>query len=153
AASGRVDDLLGQAESLIESVDRSGSVPTAISLRSAYMQSLAAQGKPSTSGKDAEVLVAQARATGIPEVISEGVAGAAEAFAAAGNLDRARSVLFELAELQEAHATPDYVTVLAKIVRLALAAGDAALARRFVDGVQPVTPLADHALTSSHAQL
>src|SRR5262249_44878662 len=40
-----------------------------------------------------------------------------------------------------------------KIVRLALAAGDTGLAQRFVDGVQPVTPLADHALTSSNAQL
>jgi hypothetical protein len=38
-------------------------------------------------------------------------------------------------------------------VRTALALDDAALADRLVDGVQPVTPLAEHALTASRAQL
>ncbi|PWU18517.1 MAG: hypothetical protein C5B48_14675 [Candidatus Rokuibacteriota bacterium] len=153
AASGHVDDLLDQAESLIESVERSGSVTAAITLRSVHMRVLAARGTASASGDDAEVLAARARATGIPEVIAVGIAGAAAALTAAGELDRARALLFELEQFQEADATPDYVDLLPGMVRLAIAAGETAVAQRFVEGVQPLTPLAGNALTSANAQL
>ena len=44
-------------------------------------------------------------------------------------------------------------TNLPELTRCALAVGDPALARRLVDGVEPLTPIHEHALCAARAQL
>ena len=52
-----------------------------------------------------------------------------------------------------ARADPYSASVLNELVRSALALGDRDLAVRLVAGVEPVTPLQQHALAASRAQL
>ena len=46
-----------------------------------------------------------------------------------------------------------YASQLPGLVRTALALDDVSLARKLVGGVQPTTPIAEHALLACHAQL
>jgi hypothetical protein len=55
--------------------------------------------------------------------------------------------------VDEIRGDPVYAGLLAGLVRTALALPDAALAQQLLDGVQPVMPLAAHALAAGRAQL
>jgi len=66
---------------------------------------------------------------------------------------RARDVLAELEQSAGACESPYYGRELAAMMRTSHAAGDAALARRLIDGLEPRYPLDEHALFGARAQL
>ena len=70
-----------------------------------------------------------------------------------GGPERASALLAELEQATGARETPYYARQLAAMVRTALAAGDAALAKRLADGLEPRYPLDEHALCAARAQL
>jgi len=94
-----------------------------------------------------------ARDSGQPQQMAIAVAAAASLLHAQGQPEQARLLLHELDQTPASRTDPFYATVLPSLVRTALALGDPTLATSLTDGVQPLTPLHQHALTSSQAQL
>ena len=72
---------------------------------------------------------------------------------AQGHPQRASDLLAELAQLPGIDAEVYYAAALPALVRTALALGQLELAKLLVDGVEPRTPLVEHALSASRAEL
>jgi len=82
-----------------------------------------------------------------------GLSAAAGVHLALGRDDDARALLAEIEAHPGARNDANYVAWLPALVRVALAAGDADLAARLVDGVEPRWPLSEHALVAARATL
>ena len=78
---------------------------------------------------------------------------AARLLLAQGHRQQATALLVELAQVPDTQADPYYAAALPTLVRTALALRQPELANRLVDGVEPHTPLAEHALHATRAQL
>jgi len=59
----------------------------------------------------------------------------------------------EIGQIPALRADAEYPLVLPELLRNTLTVGDTALAHRLLDGVEPQTPVAEHALASAGAQL
>ena len=101
----------------------------------------------------AEQLVATARETGEPQIMAMGFAAAAQRMFAGGHNERAKALLEELERTGGTRDDPYYAALLPELVRCALALGDPELAARLVAGVEPGTPLQQHALATCRAAL
>ena len=101
----------------------------------------------------ADELVATARESGQPQVYALAFAAAARLLLAQGHRQRASALLVELEQLAGIRADPYYAAALPELVRTALALRQPELAARLVDGVEPRTPLFEHALSACRAQL
>ena len=66
---------------------------------------------------------------------------------------RASALLVELEQVVGIRADPYYAAALSELVRSAAALRQPELATRLVDGVEPRTPLFEHALSACRAQL
>jgi hypothetical protein len=80
-------------------------------------------------------------------------AAAAEFMLAGGHQERATAVLEELEQTTGTRGDPYYAAALPELVRCALALGEPALATRLIAGVEPHTPLQQHALGACRAAL
>jgi hypothetical protein len=96
-------------------------------------------------------MVESARETGESELIAMGFSAAAGFMLAAGHNERARALLEELERTSSTRGDPYYIAALPELVRCALILGDPALAARFIAGVEPRTPLQQHALATCRA--
>ena len=94
-----------------------------------------------------------ARNAGASQWIISTAADAATLVHAQGHPGQVRLLLDEIDRLGAARADPAYATVLPGLVRTAIALHNQALAASLTDGVPPLTPLQQHALASSRAQL
>ena len=70
-----------------------------------------------------------------------------------GKRERARALLAELDAIAGTRADEVDAGELPGLVRIALALGDTALAASLAEGVEPLTPLHQHALAACRAQL
>jgi hypothetical protein len=151
AELGEAEQALTEAEPLAERLQAAGNIyftePRSLQLR------LLAERGAHEHAPALDELVARARESGEPQDCALAFAAATQVLLAQGQAQRARALLAELEQAQGLRAEPYYLQVLAGCGRTALALDDAALARRLVDGVEAVTPLAEHALTASRAQL
>jgi hypothetical protein len=98
-------------------------------------------------------LLEAARESGEPQLHAMAFQAASQLFAAQGRSDEAKSLLEELNDVEGLRVDPYYAAALPALVRTALAIGDAELAAKLVDGVEPRTPLVEHALSACRAQL
>lgn len=80
-------------------------------------------------------------------------ANAALAYLSVGKPQHAGSLLAELERTPDVRQELYYAAHLPDMVRTALACGDAALGARLVEGVEPRTPLREHALRAGRATL
>jgi hypothetical protein len=101
----------------------------------------------------ADELVARARKSGDTTLCAVAFTTAAAVLLARGHHQQAQALLAELEQITNIRAEPYYASVLSELVRTALAVGDPDLASRLVAGVEPRTPLAQHALCHCRAQL
>jgi class 3 adenylate cyclase/tetratricopeptide (TPR) repeat protein len=151
AELGETEQALTEAEPLAERLQAAGDVfftePRAVQLR------LLAERGAHEHAPPTDELLGKARDSGEPQICADAFATVARLQLAQGQGQQAQALLVELAQMPSTRADPYYASVLPGLVRTALALEDAALADRLVDGVQPVTPLAEHALTASRAQL
>src|SRR5205085_903911 len=97
-------------------------------------------------------LVRRAREAGEPQQIALACAAAAR-LRLSQKPQEAHALLADLDQMAGMRADPYYAAHIPGCVRTALALEQTELAARLVEGVQPVTPLAEHALAACHAQL
>jgi class 3 adenylate cyclase/tetratricopeptide (TPR) repeat protein len=151
AESGHASEALTEAVSLAEQVETLG-VGTWVEVRSVQLRLLAERGAHEHASA-ADELVASAREGGEPQMFAQAFAAATRLVLAQGHRQQAQALLVELDQVAGTRADPYYSARLPGFVRNALAIDDTPLAQRLVDGVQPVTPLAQHSLLACKAQL
>jgi class 3 adenylate cyclase len=151
AACGRSEDALADVESVAARAEAAGDT-VLIEARSVQLDLLAKRGEGAQAAA-AEQLVATARETGEPQNMAMAFAAAAQLMLADGHNERAKALLEELEATSGTRDDSNYATHLSELVRCALALGDPALASRLIAGVEPHTPLQQHALAACRAAL
>jgi tetratricopeptide (TPR) repeat protein len=152
AELGRTAEALERARRLVAVVEASGATRSLIELRSVELASHLACGEREASHAQADWLVDTARVEGTAEIVALGLAPASAALAEKAP-ERASALLTELEQARGTRETTYYARQLPAMVRTALATGDAALASRLADGLEPRYPLDEHALCAVRAQL
>jgi class 3 adenylate cyclase/tetratricopeptide (TPR) repeat protein len=151
AACGHSERALADAKSVAEQAEAAGD-SALIEARSVQLGLLGTRGEGAHAAA-ADQLVATARETGEPQLIAMGFAAAAQLMLAGGHNERATALLGELERTSGMRGDAYYAAVLPQLVRYALALGDPALAARLIAGVEPHTPLQQHALATCRAAL
>ena len=151
AELGQTEQALAEAEPLAERLQAAGDIffdePRSLQLRL-----LAARGAQEHAPASDE-LVAAARENGEPQSCAMAFAAGARLLVAQGRSQQANALLAELEQVPAIRSDPYYASLLPELVRSALALGDSGLAARLLDGVEPRTPLSEHALGACQAQL
>ena len=149
AELGQTEQALAEAGPLADRIEAAGDMswlgPRALQLR------LLAETGASQHAPDPEPMLAAAREIGLPDSIAEALVAAAQLRLAQGHLGQAKALVTELHQTPAARAGCRYV--LPQLLRTALTLGDTALAHDLVSGIEPRTPVAEHALASARAQL
>jgi class 3 adenylate cyclase/tetratricopeptide (TPR) repeat protein len=152
AACGRSEDALLDAQRLGERADAAGLAGWLIDARSMQLALLCKRGE----GADAAIaaqLGATAREAGEPQLIAIAFAAVAQLMLAGGHNEQAKALLEELERTSGTRDDAYYAAALPQLVRFALALSDQALASRLIAGVEPRTPLQQHALAACRAAL
>ena len=152
AHCGHVTEALAEAEPLAAQLEATGAV-SLITVLSVQLRLLAERGDAGGAAADAERLAAAARETAEVQQLSIGFAAAARLLLAHGRHDEARALLLELEQTSGIRGDINFAANLPELVRCALALRDAGLAAQLANGVQPRTPLHEHALCAARAQL
>ncbi len=151
AALGLPEEALAVAEPVAERLEASGDI-FFTEPRSTVLRQLVERGQhEGVAGVDE--FVATARDSDSPQVYAHAFTAAARLLLAQGHRRQASDLLVEVTQLPEVFAEAYYAESLPAVVRTALALGDPGLAARLVDGVEPVSPLFEHALAAARAQL
>lgn len=151
AETGQIEQVLTDAARLADQLEQAGDVGF-FDPRSFQLRLLTEQGRQQQA-PDPQPMLKAARDSGQLQHLAAAVAAAAPLLHAQAHPERARTLLAELDQMRASRSDPVYATVLPGLVRSALALADPGLAASLTDGVQPLTPLHQHALTSSQAQL
>ena len=152
AACGRPEEALLEAEPLASQAEADGAI-VLVGARALQLQLLAERGETAQAAADAEHLATTARETAESQQISVGFAAVAQLLVAQGNREQAQALLRELEQTAGIRADVSYVANLSKLVRCALALEDNELAARLAKGVEPRTPIAEHAINTTLAAL
>ena len=147
AETGQIEQVLTDAARLADQLEQAGDVGF-VDPRSLQLRLLAEQGRQQQA-PDPQPMLKAARDSGQPQLLAEAVAAAAPVLNAQAHPERARTLLAELDPMRASRSDPVYAAVLPGLVRSALALADLGLAASLTDGVQPLTPLHQHALTAA----
>ncbi len=153
AECGHPEQALAEAEPVAERAEDAGMLPDLIEARSVLVRLRAERGEPQKDLRAAENLAAMARGAGTLPLIAAGFAAAAHALLAQGRLVEASALLVELDDVRAGRSDPLYAALVPHVLRFALVLRELELAIQLVEGVEPRTPLAEHGLTTSRAQL
>jgi class 3 adenylate cyclase len=151
AELGEAERALAEADPLAERLQAAGDI-FFVEPRSVQLGLLAERGAHEHAPA-ADQLVAAARDTGDPQWCALAFGAGARLLLAQGQPQLAQALLVEVEQMAGFRADPYYPSLLLGLLRTALALDERELAARLVDGVQPVTPLAEHALAACRAQL
>jgi predicted ATPase/class 3 adenylate cyclase len=153
AELGRAEQALREAGPLAERAETARQINAFSEARAVQLHLLAERREHDQAHAAAEKLVAAARESGQSALIADAFAAAAELLLARGQPSQAQTLLVELDRVPEIRTDLYYASLLPQLVRAALAVPDAELGARLADGVEPRTPLHEHALCATHAQL
>jgi class 3 adenylate cyclase/tetratricopeptide (TPR) repeat protein len=148
---GRSEQALAESEPLAARMEAAGDVDFT-EPRSTQLRLLAERGAHDQAPAVDE-LVARARDSGEAQLLAIVYSAAARLLLTQGHPELATALVVELERVVRIRRDPYYGCHLPELVRSALALGDRDLAAQLVDGVQPLTPLFEHALSASRAQL
>jgi class 3 adenylate cyclase/tetratricopeptide (TPR) repeat protein len=151
-ACGQPERALAEAEPLAARAEAAGDVPTLTEARSVQLRLLAESGRLVQSGAG-ERLAAAARDSGEPQLLALGLSAASQLRLGQPKPELATELLSELDQAGATRDEPYYAALMPGLVRSALTLENEKLAARLVDGVEPRTPLHDHALFACRAQL
>ncbi len=151
AERGFPEQALAEAEPLAERLQAAGDIfftePRSLQLR------LLAERGAHEHAPAADVLAAAARGSGEPQDVALAFAAGARLLLAQGRPQQANTLLVELEQVAGIRSDPYYASRLPELIRTAHALQEPELAARLVDGVEPTTPLHEHALSACRAQL
>ena len=151
AELGRAEQALVEAASVADRLEAAGDV-NSVEPRALQLRLLAERGAHEHA-PGAEALIAKTRESGEPQDYATAFTAAARLLLAQGHRERANALLDELAQVPDIHASPYYAAALPDLVRTALALRRPDVANLLVDGIEPHTPFAEHALCTVRAQL
>jgi class 3 adenylate cyclase/tetratricopeptide (TPR) repeat protein len=151
AELGHIEEALTDAARLADLQEQRGDI-NFCDPRSLQLRLLAERGQHEQAPSP-EPLLKAARNSGQPQNLASVVAAVASLLRSRGQNEQAHLVLGELDRTAASRVDPFYGSVLPSLVRIALAVNDIDLAASFVEGVPSLTPLHQHALASSQAQL
>jgi tetratricopeptide (TPR) repeat protein len=152
-ACGQPERASAKAEPLAAQAEPAGDIPTLTEARSVQLRLVAEGGRQAQAPAAGERLAAAARDTGEPQLLALGFAAASELLLAQDQPELATELLSELEQTRATRDEPYYAALLPGLVRSALALNDPQLGARLVNGLEPRTPLHDHALCVCRAQL
>jgi len=151
AELGRAEEALGRTDRLAAIAEASGDMHSLLELRAGELASRVARGeRPGRA--EVDWLIQVARTIGAADVSAFALASASAALAS-HTPERTCSLLGELEQAAGTRESPYYARHLPAMLRTALAAGDAELAKRLADGLKLRYPLDEHALCAARAQL
>jgi class 3 adenylate cyclase len=151
AELGHLDDALERALRLAVRAEADGHNHALLEVKAVAVGIRLARGEL-VALEDVEWLVARGRELRTADLKVIAFAPAAAAFASV-SAERVGALLAELETASGAHETPYYARQLPTIVRTTLAIGDAPLARRLVEALEPRDPLNQHAICAARALL
>jgi tetratricopeptide (TPR) repeat protein len=152
-ACGHPEGALAEAEPLAARGEAAGDIPTLTEARSVQIRLLAESGGQAPAPAAGERLAAAAAGTGKPQLLALAFAAASRLLLTQGEREQATWLLSELEQTEGTRDEPYYAALLPGLVRSAIALKKAKLAAKLVDGVEPRTPLHEHALCACRAQL
>ena len=150
--AGQLDEVLTEAGDLLPAFEASGNVFSHVEARALQARVLAEQ-RGSGAADIAEAAVAAAREMKRSDELCTAAVAVALTRIHAERFEDVRTLLREVVELPNIQASGEYGPRLPALVRCALAAGDAELAARLVEGVKPTLPVREHALATTAALL
>jgi hypothetical protein len=150
AELGQSEQALAEAGSVADRIEAAGDMSW-LDPRALQLRLLAETGSPQHA-PDPEPLLVAAREIGLPDLIATAFAAAAQLLLAQGHPEQAEALRIELDETSAVRAAQAQL-VLPGLLRTTLALGDTGFAQRVVEGVEPRTPVAEHALAPARAQL
>jgi class 3 adenylate cyclase/tetratricopeptide (TPR) repeat protein len=151
AELGHADQALAEAAASADRLQAAGSSGF-IEPRCVQIQLLVRRGAHDQAPPSDE-LIRAARDSREPQHCAIAFAAAAQLHHAQQHDEQAHALLEELDQIEGTRADPYYASQLPGLTRTILVLHDPPLAHRLVDKTQRLTPLADHCLTASHAQL
>jgi class 3 adenylate cyclase/tetratricopeptide (TPR) repeat protein len=149
--SGQHDQALTVASEVATRLEAAGSVADLTNVRSSQTRILDLRGRAEQTAERLDWLETASREGGSNDIAVQVLSTSASARAALGQYDRAAALLVEIETAPR--ETPYYAAYLPMMVRTALSLGNPELAERFVAGVTPQTPAAEHALATVNAAL
>ena len=148
AELGQVEQALAEAGPLADRLEAAGDMAH-VTPRALQMRLHAERGTPDQVLAP-ETFLSAARGIGLPDLIALAFAAVAQLLVVQRQTERAQALLHELRQLD---VGLDYASVLPSLLRIALDLDDLPLAQGLAAGVEPLTPLQEHALASAKAQL
>jgi ATP/maltotriose-dependent transcriptional regulator MalT len=151
--SGEHERALTVAAEIAGRAEASGNLHNLANVRMVQARILTLRGQAAQTGDWLDWLETTSRETQVTEITVAGLGSAAVARAALEQHDAAATVLAEVETAPDGRTTDYYAAYLPAMVRTALTIGDPELAERLVTGIEPRTPIAEHALVTVHAAL
>src|SRR5262249_22854186 len=151
AELGYTEETLEEAAQLADRLELSGDFVFA-EPRSVQLRLLVECGRHGEASSP-EPMLRASRDSRQPEIMALAVAAAANLLHAQAHHEQARLLLADLDLRAVTRTNGHYATLLPSLVRTALNLTDSALATSLNQCIPPLTPLHQHALTTSHAQL
>jgi tetratricopeptide (TPR) repeat protein len=148
--TGRLDEALSEAENLSDTLDHHDMVLAEVL---GVQARVLAEREDEAAEAPARQANEWARQHGRDDLQIVITVGAALTEINAGRLDSGRELLFELVEKPGVKGFGEYAPRLPALIRCALGVGDAALAARLVEDVEPTLPVNQHALVTAAALL
>jgi len=151
AELGLSEQALAEALPLAERLEADGDIAS-VEPRSLQLRLLAERGAHEQATA-ADQLLATTRESGEPQDFAMALSAAVRLLLPQGQQQRASALLVELEQVVGIRADLYYAAALPALVRSSVALRQPELATRLVDGVEPRTPLIEHALSACRAQL
>jgi class 3 adenylate cyclase/tetratricopeptide (TPR) repeat protein len=148
---GSYDEAMALAEDLIPRLDAADAVLDLLQLYTAQMEVLTRRDDYPAAAQHADWVVEKARTSEQAQSLAQALPPVASLRLALGEPAAAIALLAELEQIPNIRSATDYVASLPDTVQTALAAGDADLAARLGDRVEPIYAMHEHALASSRA--
>ncbi len=151
--TGDWDEALDEVATLRPVLERADFAWMLVTVRTNELQILARRGGEAIAAAPTAGLLGAARQSELPEDTIQTLFACAEAAQALGDGARALALLSECVAVPDAGAATGYAWCLAEAVRVALGAGDPALAARLIEVTTGEGPMHERGLASARAAL
>ncbi len=153
AEYGSYHEASSLARDLVPRLEAADDVWELVQVRAAEIRVMTRQGDLAEAKWRADWALEKARESAHASTLAQVLPAAAALRLAVGETADALAILAEFERIPDARTEPNHAANLPDAVRTALIAGDPDLAGRLVEGVDPIYPLHEHALTTARALL